>query len=183
LDAHAVRHGQSNENQRVSAEATARKLEEREDGLLECLCFPYLSSSAESITIFSVQVGMVGESPQGFIRGILNFRQRKQWESMFEDGIVVENIDTGELVNSLIHAGVSATPNEKGPSKGKPNKEPSQGGGGGGGGGGIGSTIFNGIRKMALPDSATKQRNVVRTTDDVVAFLQTVDLAGAVLIP
>ena len=38
---------------------------------------------------------MVGKSPAGFIGGIISFRQRKHWESMFEDGIVVENIDTG----------------------------------------------------------------------------------------
>ena len=50
----------------------------------------------------AVQTGMVGKSPQGFVSGVLNFRHRKQWESMFEDGIVIENIDIGEAVNELV---------------------------------------------------------------------------------
>eukprot|EP00605_Chrysophyceae_sp_TOSAG23-4_P000510 GSChrysophyteH1.ASY1.ANO1.572.1 assembled CDS len=40
--------------------------------------------------------GMVGEGPKEWIRGILSFEKRKQWESMFEDGVVVEAIDLDE---------------------------------------------------------------------------------------
>lgn len=41
--------------------------------------------------------GLVAESPKDFIRGILGFDRRKQWESMFEDGVVVEKIDIDEI--------------------------------------------------------------------------------------
>jgi hypothetical protein len=41
--------------------------------------------------------GVIGESPKEFVRGILSFERRKQWESNFEDGVVVETIDIGEV--------------------------------------------------------------------------------------
>ena len=46
--------------------------------------------------------GMVGEKPKKWIRGIMSFEKRKQWESMFEDGIVVEGINLGE--SSILEA-------------------------------------------------------------------------------
>jgi hypothetical protein len=39
--------------------------------------------------------GFVKETPMDFVRGFLSFERRAQWESMFEDGITVEDIDIG----------------------------------------------------------------------------------------
>ena len=40
---------------------------------------------------------MVGESPRGVITSILGFEKRNKWESTFEDGVIVEAIDVGEV--------------------------------------------------------------------------------------
>lgn len=34
--------------------------------------------------------------------GIMNFQKRKQWEGMFEDGVIVEGIETGEAASLLL---------------------------------------------------------------------------------
>ncbi|KAJ1439754.1 hypothetical protein B484DRAFT_167621 [Ochromonadaceae sp. CCMP2298] len=46
--------------------------------------------------------GMAGETPVGFIQGIMNFSKRRQWEGMFEDGVTVEAIDLGEPLSALL---------------------------------------------------------------------------------
>ena len=43
--------------------------------------------------------GVAGSSPKEWIKGIIGFETRKQWEPMFEDGVVVEGIDLGEEMN------------------------------------------------------------------------------------
>jgi hypothetical protein len=40
--------------------------------------------------------GVAAESARGFIKGVMSFKQRKQWEGLFEDGLAVEAIDIGE---------------------------------------------------------------------------------------
>ena len=40
--------------------------------------------------------GVVGEKPKDFIKGLMNFDTRGQWESMFVDGVIVEEVDLGE---------------------------------------------------------------------------------------
>ena len=49
--------------------------------------------------------GMVGESAKHFIGGILSFERRRQWEGMFEDGVVVEGVDLGEGYSPLLDGG------------------------------------------------------------------------------
>lgn len=46
--------------------------------------FPHLISPVAQMT------GVVPESPVNFIRAIVNFDRRRQWESAFEDGVIVE---------------------------------------------------------------------------------------------
>lgn len=103
--------------------------------------------------------GVVGDSPIGFIKSIMNFDKRRQWESMFEDGVIVEGIDLGEKLSPLFLEEEKLSPKEK-------NKQP------------IPSTIAP--QPLALPESVLKQQNpnIARATDDVYTFLQTVDLAG-----
>jgi hypothetical protein len=43
--------------------------------------------------------GVVGSGPKQWAKGIIGFDNRKQWEPMFEDGVVVEGIDIGEEIN------------------------------------------------------------------------------------
>ena len=40
--------------------------------------------------------GVVGENPKDFVKGLMNFETRGQWESMFDDGVLVEEVDIGE---------------------------------------------------------------------------------------
>ena len=119
--------------------------------------------------------GKIRESPKDCIRGIMTFDRRRQWERMFEDGIVVEAIDIGEPYPSALF-------------------EDDEGGGEAGGGGQAGGTddILSGIpeapeptgippRFLNLPQSAQPSappQVFARKTDDVFTFLQTVDLAG-----
>lgn len=53
--------------------------------------------------------GMVPESPKKFIGGIMGFDRRKQWESMFEDGVIVEAIDIGEPPSAILTPDVEST--------------------------------------------------------------------------
>jgi intracellular sulfur oxidation DsrE/DsrF family protein len=136
--------------------------------------------------------GMVGESPCAFVKGVVDFTTRKHWEGMFEDGIVVQPIDTGEPLNALILT-PPTTPLEGGDGGGKGEK----------GEGGKSSVTPKGKLSMAsrlftspfsgggakkkvempLPESFHEQAKslcpaVARNTDDVLSFLQTVDIAG-----
>ena len=50
--------------------------------------------------------GTVGSGPREWIQGIMGFDMRKQWESQFEDGVVVEGIDLGEPDIEVVMKGV-----------------------------------------------------------------------------
>lgn len=99
--------------------------------------------------------GVVAETPKGFIRSILNFDKRRQWEATFEDGAVVEAIDIGETPNALLRD----DDDEKVPERAvtKASSQP-----------------------ISLPEQLSKaagQQPLARATDDVYAFLATVDMA------
>jgi ribosomal protein L7Ae-like RNA K-turn-binding protein len=89
----------------------------------------------------------------------MSFQKRKQWEGMFEDGVIVEGIETGEAPSVLLSedadestiVGTTAPVNEE-----------------------------SGVTPKLMPQerAAAAAANVVRKTDDVNTFLQTVDLAG-----
>ncbi len=116
--------------------------------------------------------GVIAESPVGFIKSIMNFEKRRQWESLFEDGVIVEGIDLGEKPSQLMedddmvvndkHKSKTnvATTNNNAKNDNPPNS-PQQ-------------------KAIPLPESALKQQNtkIARATDDVYTFLQTVDMAG-----
>lgn len=101
--------------------------------------------------------GMAGESPVGFIKGIMSFNKRKQWEGMFEDGVIVEGIETGEAPSALLTEDTEENTL-------------------------LGTTLpvdeASGVTPKLTSDGAATAVNVVRKTDDVNTFLQTVDLAG-----
>jgi hypothetical protein len=123
--------------------------------------------------------GVVAESPIGFIKSIMNFEKRKQWESLFEDGVIIEGIETGEKPSALL---LDEELGDKGVKEGDKGAGSGSGGGGGGkttaaGGGG------GGLVNVAVPESVKQQQSttttkLARTTDDVYTFLQTVDMAG-----
>eukprot|EP01038_Epipyxis_sp_PR26KG_P005248 gene5248-7293_t len=115
--------------------------------------------------------GMVGESPKGFIKGILNFSTRKQWESMFEDGVIVEGIETGEPLSILIQDDLPANNTMSSVTKSRSTSPtPSKSNQG---------NVKDNKTTPSLPDSNIKTvANLARKTDDLVTFLQTVDLAG-----
>jgi len=89
-------------------------------------------------------------SPRSFVASIVDFDKRKLWETMFEDGVVVETIDIGEGPNKVF-----ATDAE----------------------GGVEESEDLLPSTPALPDSGPNP-TVARKVDDVMSFLQTVDLAG-----
>lgn len=99
--------------------------------------------------------GMCGESPVGFVKGIMSFQKRKQWEGMFEDGVIVEGIETGEPPSVLLTDDADEST--------------------------LGTTVpvaeeGSGLKPKLMPTELPK--STVRKTDDVNTFLQTVDLAG-----
>jgi tRNA A-37 threonylcarbamoyl transferase component Bud32 len=100
--------------------------------------------------------GIVGDTAKGFIKGIMSFETRKTWESMFEDGFIVEAIDVGEGRSPiLVEADEEITTSPKTvPETTVPTTTP------------------------VLLESVQVPSNLARKTDDVVAFLTTVDLAG-----
>jgi len=102
--------------------------------------------------------GMVGEDPKDWIRGIMGFEKRKQWESMFEDGVVVQGIDLGETY-SLLDDNYDDEDDglESGSNSATPNSS-----------------------KQEPPSAALETAKTVQSegADDVLAFLQTVELAG-----
>ncbi len=150
--------------------------------------------------------GAVAETPIGFIKSIMSFDKRRQWESMFEDGVIVEAIDIGEKPGVLLEDEEELALKAKNAAAGKAGTTPATTGGATGAGGvagGIFSAIKNAVtgggkdsntpvkdkdtsnkdqkETIALPDSVLKQKNnknVARATDDVYTFLETVDLAG-----
>jgi hypothetical protein len=87
----------------------------------------------------------------------MDFRKRKQWEGMFEDGVIVEGIETGEAPSVLLTDDADEST--------------------------LGATApINGDESGASVTPALTTEpptvKVVRKTDDVNTFLQTVDLAG-----
>ena len=88
----------------------------------------------------------------------MNFQKRKQWEGMFEDGVIVEGIETGEPPSVLLTDDADEST--------------------------LGTTVpvaeeGSGLTPKLMPTAETqKPSGVVRKTDDVNTFLQTVDLAG-----
>ena len=67
-------------------------------------CYASTNRNEEALEIAEHLMNVLRDNPiiNCFVGGVLNFRHRKQWESMFEDGIVIENIDIGEAVNELV---------------------------------------------------------------------------------
>jgi hypothetical protein len=128
--------------------------------------------------------GMVGESPQNFIKGIMNFEKRKQWENIFENGVIVEAIDIGEHASILLKNDEAVFKNTSNlQSKVEINSKITETNKN------LTKNIENDaslnsekdvINTPALPESALKtaNANIARKTDDVMTFLQTVDLAG-----
>ena len=106
--------------------------------------------------------GVAAETPKGFINGIMTFERRKQWESMFEDGVTVEAIDIGEkaapfwLEEETIVPTATTTTNVS-----------------------VATTVEtnDSYNTPNLP-AGKKPENLARKTDDVLTCLQTVDLAG-----
>eukprot|EP01035_Chromulina_nebulosa_P023550 gene23550-30538_t len=96
--------------------------------------------------------GTIAETAKNFIRSIMQFDKRKQWERMFEDGVVIEAIDIGEKGCRILE-----DDDEKLES--------------------LSLTAEITSITPALPDNLNAPK-VARKTDDVLAFLQTVDLAG-----
>lgn len=86
---------------------------------------------------------------QSFVASIIDLEKRKEWETMFEDGVVVETIDIGEGCNKIF-----------GDAKGGNEEEDP-------------ASMVN----PALPEQAAVT-SLARKTDDVMTFLQTVELAG-----
>jgi hypothetical protein len=123
--------------------------------------------------------GKIAESPRECIRGIMNFERRRQWERMFEDGVVVEPIDIGERYPAPLFddgdlaAGVDASGNPNDPEDllaGIPYAPAPSG---------------HAPKFLNLPDQlstssspSTPQPALARKTDDTMTFLQTVDLTG-----
>ena len=101
--------------------------------------------------------GMVAETPKGFITSILSFDKRRQWESMLEDGVIVEAIDIGE-VNPMFKD------DDKDFGDKAREEQP---------------------LSMFLPEkflnTVSTQPAPARKTDDLLTFLQTVDLAGGTI--
>jgi serine/threonine protein kinase len=100
--------------------------------------------------------GIVAESPVNFVRSILSFERRRQWESAFEDGVIIEAIDTGEKPTVLINDSTAAPPSHDS-AQAKPAQP---------------------LSEVVLKGQSTPSRPVARATDDVYSFLATVDLAG-----
>jgi hypothetical protein len=111
---------------------------------------------------------MIGSSPKDVIRGIFNFERRKQWERMFEDGVVVEAIDVGES-NPPLFQDIAAS------DQGGYNLDPDD--------------LLSGIPEARPPPvripnlpinviATRSEKQFARKTDDTNTFLQTVDLAG-----
>lgn len=98
----------------------------------------------------------VGESPKEFIQNILSFRKRKQWENMFDSGAVVEAIDIGEE-NPLFKKEEQLSPDSDG--RLPPAPATSDG-------------------ASLMQNFATSSPATQNMADDLVEFLQTVDLAG-----
>eukprot|EP00604_Paraphysomonas_vestita_P001451 CAMPEP_0174823390 /NCGR_PEP_ID=MMETSP1107-20130205/24003_1 /TAXON_ID=36770 /ORGANISM="Paraphysomonas vestita, Strain GFlagA" /LENGTH=246 /DNA_ID=CAMNT_0016045697 /DNA_START=712 /DNA_END=1449 /DNA_ORIENTATION=+ len=119
--------------------------------------------------------GKIAESPRECIRGIMNFERRRQWERMFEDGVVVEPIDIGERYPAPIFDEDTNTNGNDGNTQNLDHED-----------------LLAGIpyapaptghapKFLNLPDNAapqTPQPAFARKTDDVFTFLQTVDLNG-----
>ena len=94
--------------------------------------------------------GVVGQTPKSFVAGMMDFARRSLWDSMFEDGVVVESINLGaDLVLS------DAAPGSATPSSPRNSKPP--------------GTL----------DVETPSRDSAAAGDDIDAFLETVDLAGS----
>lgn len=98
--------------------------------------------------------GMVGESPKSFATGILGFERRRQWESMFEDGVVVESVETGE--QCALFAEDSRLQSVAEPLSSH-----------------LPASFLNNPPPSVVP---------ARKTDDLLTFLLTVDLAGSEII-
>jgi hypothetical protein len=96
--------------------------------------------------------GMIGESPKGFITSILAFEKRRQWESMMEDGVVVEALDIGEV----------STMFDEDDNFGRD----------------LAELPLSGLLPEKFVSAGPAIATPARKTDDLLTFLQTVDLAG-----
>eukprot|EP00606_Chrysophyceae_sp_TOSAG23-5_P000695 GSChrysophyteH2.ASY1.ANO1.392.1 assembled CDS len=112
--------------------------------------------------------GMVGEKPKKWIRGIMSFEKRKQWESMFEDGIVVEGIDLGE--SSILEASYDSDSDDEkivSPSAAASSQSPQAASG----------ALASGTATPA-PGKASSTMNLAQPSASILNFLQTIELAG-----
>jgi hypothetical protein len=98
----------------------------------------------------------VGVSPKDFARAILNFDTRKDWESNFEDGVIVEAIDTGEISPFFVEKAAD------GAAEGAPSVP----------------VASSGPRPMPLPEAPKQIPNLARQTDDVITYLSTIDISS-----
>lgn len=100
--------------------------------------------------------GVVNESPKAFIAGMMSFdinSPRKKWESMFEDGVVVEVIETGEPVTNPTVLASSPTNH-----------------------GGVASLRISSEDIETITPALPQEYG--KSQDDIFGFLKTVDLAG-----
>lgn len=99
--------------------------------------------------------GVVGQTPKSFIAGMMDFSRRSLWDSMFEDGVMVESINLGaDLVLS------DAAPGTTIPNSPRSNKLPN----------------------ASDAENPTRENTAGRGEDDIDSFLETVDLAGSKLL-
>ncbi len=112
--------------------------------------------------------GICAETPREFIRGILSFEKRKNWESMFEDGVVVEGINLNEISPFLTDCDNTDFEFSQPEVQNNADFDP------------LGGMSFNTSSNNTVfsPSSSKNKLNLARATDDVNFFLETVDLAG-----
>lgn len=94
--------------------------------------------------------GTVNESSKDFIKSVIDFESRKEWEASFEDGVVVEVIDIAEKRNLFTEEETTTD----------------------------GTQAAHARVVMELSEAPKPIPNLARSTDDVLTYLSTVDLTG-----
>lgn len=115
--------------------------------------------------------GTAPESAKNFIRGIMSFDKRKRWENMFEDGVIVEEIDIGEDAPAIFQDDERSTPKRilsRNNSFRGTNVTPSS----------SPSPILTLSNMERLSRSSGQDAGASPELDAVQTFLNTVDLAG-----
>jgi hypothetical protein len=109
--------------------------------------------------------GMVGTSPKNFISDIMTFEKRQHWESMFEDGVVVEAIDLGEdeelfTEEDDLRDTTPGSPRSPHRSSHSP------------------SSAKSSMKSLKGGKDRSMQLDKIEDECDLIAFLETVDVAG-----